>query len=57
MIVDQKLGVNFYIKTSEVDKNFDVAVLRNSHVNKKYTVRKHICKLFDNFVEDDDSTV
>ena len=49
MILDEKLGVNFYIKTSKVDSNIEKAVTRKSHLYPKYTVRKNFCKLLEGY--------
>ena len=44
IIVDEKLGVSFYVPISSVDKNFDVAISRNSITEGKFIFRKYFSK-------------
>ena len=44
MIMDQKLGINFYIPISLVDENFDAAVKRDSDINAKFHFRRYFSK-------------
>ena len=41
MIMDSKLGINFYIPISLVDENFDAAVKRDSDINATYYFRRY----------------
>ena len=42
--VDEKLRVSFYVPISSVDKNFDVAISRNSITEGKFIFRKYFSK-------------
>lgn len=44
MIVDEKLGLNFYVPISDVDKNFDTAIGRDSVDKGKFVFRKFFSK-------------
>lgn len=41
MILDDKLGVNFYIPISFVDDNFNAAVMRDSDINGRFKFRRY----------------
>lgn len=44
MIMDPKLGVNFYVPISLVDENFDQAVRRDSDVEARFNFRHYFSK-------------
>ena len=46
MIKDEKLGLNFYIPISLVDKNMDEAKKINAFSTRKFYHRKYFCKHF-----------
>lgn len=55
IILDHKLGVNFYIPISKCDKNFEDAVKRDSILKSKFIFRRYFSeKLHGDKVKEDD---
>lgn len=52
IITDPKMDVDFYMKISQVDANFESSYKRESLTKGKFFFRKHFCKLLDGIQND-----